>query len=136
MKKWGIIVCAVLLPGLLSTAATAKEKLSGEQITALISGNTTYGRLDTKNQHGHTYRRADGTFVGWNSADGATKGTWRVSGDMYCGHGEGKFENCQEVYDEGDGTYGRYVQPKSLAKPKKLIGIWTKVVPGNPENLQ
>ena len=43
---------------------------------------------------------------------------------------------CQEVKDNGDGTCNRYKQPGNLAKPKKHVFTWTKVVPGNSETLK
>lgn len=108
-----------------------------EQIRQLISDHTTYGKSETKKgRHSHSFWRADGTVVGWNSEEGARKGTWRVTSNMICRQDEGDKERCNEVYDNGDGTYGRYVQPKNLAFPRKHVATWIKVVPGNAENLE
>jgi len=60
-----------------------------------------------------------------------------VKRNKVCRHMEGRSkEFCQEVKDNGDGTYNRYKQPGILAMPKKHVFTWTKVVPGNPENLE
>ena len=48
-----------------------------------------------------------------------------------CAVSEDGFASCW-----GDGTYGRWVQPRNLAFPRKHVATWTKVVPGNAENLQ
>ena len=123
--------------GLLSSAGIAGEWMSGEQIEKLVSGNTTYGKHEFKGFTSYSYNRPDGTFVGRNSESGPRKGTWRVDGNKMCRHPEDRpKEFCQEVKDNGDGTYSRYKQPKNLAMPKKHVFTWTKVVPGNPENLE
>ena len=135
MKLWTLAWAAGL--GLLSSVAVAGEWMSGEQIEKLVSGNTTYGKHEFKGFTSYSYNRPDGTFVGRNSESGPRKGTWRVDGNKMCRHPEGRpKEFCQEVKDNGDGTYNRYKQPKNLAMPKKHVFTWTKVVPGNPENLE
>ena len=113
----------------------AGERMNDEQIRQLVSGNTTCGKSATRNRHGHAHWRADGTVVGWSSEQGARRGTWRTADDRICRRDEGDRERCNEVYDNGDGTYGRYVQPKNLAFPRKHMATWIKVAPGNPENL-
>jgi hypothetical protein len=72
---------------------------------------------------------------GWNNEDGNRTGTWRVQGSKYCRTPDGDAERCFELSDNGDGTYNMYIQPKNLAIPRKHVWTWTKVVPGNPENL-
>lgn len=120
-----------------SSAAMAGEWMTGEEIEKLIKGNTTYGKHQFKGFTSYSYNREDGTYVGSNSKRGATKGTWRVKRNKVCRHMEGRSkEFCQEVKDNGDGTYNRYKQPGNLAMPKKHVFTWTKVVPGNPENLE
>ena len=136
MRDTKRVVCTTLALGLLSSVAVARDRLSGEQIKALVSGNTTYGKSEQKRQQGHGFHREDGAFFGWNSNDGAQNGTWWTSGDKYCRKIEGKGEFCNEIRDNGDGTYTRFVQPKNLAMPMKPVATWLKIVPGNPENLQ
>ncbi len=138
MKFWiSARLAALGVLGLMSSLAMAGEWMTGEQIEKLISGNTTYGKHQFKGFTSYSYNREDGTSVGWNSKRGATKGTWRVKGNKICRHLDGnRKEHCQEVKDNGDGTYNRYKQPGNLAMPKKHVFTWTKVVPGNPENLE
>jgi hypothetical protein len=122
---------------LLTSSAMAGDWMAGDQLRELIAGNTTYGKHEKKDRHGYSYNREDGTFVGWNSEFGPTKGTWRVKGNQFCRHREGKSrEFCHDVRANGDGSYNRYKQPKNLIKPRVHILTWTKVVPGNPENLK
>lgn len=132
-KSFKVLLAAAVVGA--SAGAFAGERLDDEQIRQLISGNTTYGKSETTDRHGYAHWRADGTVVGWNSEEGARRGTWRTSNDRICRHDDGDRERCNEVYDNGDGTYGRYVQPKNLAFPRKHVATWTKVVSGNPENL-
>ena len=128
---------AIALAGLLCAPVHAGGWMTSEEIEKLISGNTTYGKHEFKGFTSYSYNRQDGTFVGMNSKDGPRKGTWRVKGNKMCRHPEGRpKEFCQEVKDNGDGTYSRYKQPKNPAMPKKHVFTWTKVVPGNPENLE
>lgn len=128
---------AAALLGLSVSSASAGEWLTGDQIEALISGNTTYGKHEKKDFNAYSYNRPDGTFVGWSSKWGPTKGTWRVKGNRICRHREGgKRENCHDVRDNGDGTYNRYKQPKNLTKPRVHIFTWTKVAEGNAENVE
>jgi hypothetical protein len=134
--RQSITLALVAHIGLFSSVASAGEWMTGEQIQKLISGNTTYGKHELKGFTSYSYNREDGTSVGWNSDSGAIRGTWRVQGNKICRQTEGREESCHEVKDNGDGTYSRYVQPKNLVMPRRHVFTWTKVVPGNPENLQ
>jgi hypothetical protein len=119
-----------------SSQVVAGNSMSGEQINTMMSGNTTYGKHTRKNKHGHSFKHADGAFVGWNNEDGKRTGTWRTQGNKYCRTPDGDSERCFELSDNGDGTYNMYIQPGNLIMPRKHVWTWTKVVPGNPENLK
>lgn len=138
MAKFHIVaVSAALVLGWgASSQVIAGSSMSGEQINTMMSGNTTYGKHTRKDKRGHSFRSADGTFVGWNNVDGQRSGTWRVQGNQYCRTPDGDSGRCFELSDNGDGTYKMYIQPNNLAMPRKHIWTWTKVVPGNPENLK
>lgn len=119
------------------TVAQAEERLYGEQIRALISGKTTYGKHAFKDNEGYVYRKDDGTFVAFRTArNELRRGTWSVRNDMFCRQPEGEDNRCREVYDQGDGTYRLYVQPKNLTKPRKHVWTINKIADGNPENLK
>lgn len=119
------------------TVAQAKERLDGEQIRALISGKTSYGEHAFKDNGGHVFRKDDGTFVAYRKASAELRrGAWSVQNDRYCRQPEGEKNACREVYDQGDGTYRLYVQPKNLMKPRKHVWTITKIADGNPENLK
>ncbi len=127
---------AIALAGLLSAPAFAGGWMTSEQLEKLISGNTTYGKHETKGFTSYSYNRPDGTAVGHNSRDGETKGTWRVKNNMICRHREGRSkESCQKVKDNGDGTYNRYKTSNNVMRGDIHVFTWTKVEPGNPENL-
>jgi hypothetical protein len=113
----------------LCASAHAGEQMLGDQIEALISGNTTYGEHAWKDQHGYAYRRSDGTYVSQNYPGGRITGTWIIKGDIYCEKRRDVY--CHEIHDMGDGTY------RNLAvKTRKHVATWSKVVPGNVENLE
>lgn len=126
-----VACCAMLAP-----AVHAGTMLNGDQIRALVSGNTTFGKHEIKNgMHGYSYNRADGTYVGWNSKRGATSGKWWVEGDRMCRHRDGGKPFCQSVGDNGDGTYNRYEKLKNVMRGDVHVFTWTKVEPGNPQGL-
>ncbi|MCB1725044.1 MAG: hypothetical protein KDJ39_15265 [Gammaproteobacteria bacterium] len=127
---------ALVLVGLFSAPGYAAGWMTGAEIEQLVSGNTTYGKHETKGFTSYSYNRPDGTAVGRNTRDGDTTGTWRVKDDMICRQREGDpKENCQKVKDNGDGTYNRYQASKNVMRGDIHVFTWTKVVPGNPENL-
>ena len=126
---------AIALAGLLCAPVYAGSWMTGAEIEKLISGNTTYGKHETKGFTSYSFNRPDGTAVGRNTRDGETKGTWRVKGNKICRHREGRSrEFCQKVKDNGDGTYNRYKETGGMRGDIHVF-TWTKVVPGNPENL-
>lgn len=130
----GLMLVPALLLG--STTAVAGDRMSGDQLRALLTDATTYGQHARKsNITAHAYRRDDGTFVGAHSKKGARSGTWNVVGNEYCRHPKGEKNGCREVFDNGDGTYSLYKKAGSPMKPSRHVWNWVKVVPGNPENL-
>lgn len=135
-RKYSVKGIAAGLTCLLSLPVSAAGWMTGPEIEKLISGNTTYGKHETKGFTSFSYNRPDGTAVGRNTKDGDTSGTWRVKGDMICrtrDGGSGEF--CNKVKDNGDGTYNRYAPAKNVMRGDIHVFTWTKVVPGNPENL-
>jgi len=103
--------------------------MTGDQIEALISGNTTYGEHAWKDQHGYAYRRPDGTYLSQNYPGGRITGTWIIKGDIYCEKRGDVY--CHEIHDMGDGTYRHLAVGTG-----KHVATWSKVVPGNVENLE
>jgi hypothetical protein len=103
--------------------------MTGDQIEALISGNTTYGGHAWKDQHGYAYRRPDGTYVSQDIPGGRIRGTWIIKGDVYCEKRGDVY--CHEIQDMGDGTYRHLA-----AETKKHVATWSRVIPGNVENLE
>jgi len=113
----------------LCASAYAGEKMTGDQIEALIRGNTTYGEHAWKDQHGYAYRRPGGTYVSQNYPGGRITGTWTIKGDIYCEKRGDVY--CHEIHDMSDGTY------RHLAVgTRKHVATWSKVIPGNVEDLE
>lgn len=95
---FGIMI--VLAAALLSTAAVADmdeqkgSTLSGDEITALIAGNTVTGSMSSGQQYAEFYAE-DGTIHG----DGYT-GTWSIDGDAMC-FDYGEDPTCYHVTADG-----------------------------------
>jgi hypothetical protein len=123
-----IALAASLCIGL-GASAFAAEMMTGDEIAALISGNTTYGEHAWKDLHGYAYRSPDGTFVSRNFPGGLIAGTWTVKGDVYCEKRGDVY--CHEIQDMGDGTYKHFAVGTG-----KHVATWTKITPGNAENLE
>jgi len=94
-------------------AATAyAEQLNGEQVTALLSGKTSYAYHDFKDFDIDTYFAPDGSVISIRNGEKHT-GKWRVeSNGNHCVRlndpysGEPKKEHCRFI-ENNDGTYTR-----------------------------
>jgi hypothetical protein len=113
-----ILIVALLAAATVSTAAADWKALKGDEITALLSGNTVKSSSFTE------FYASDGTVRG---VEGGEKysGSWRIEGDKLCVHfPQFNYKDCMTV--QKDGTAYRMV-----AKDKKPK---ITVVSGNPED--
>ena len=90
-----LLLCALLLPLSSATAANHEhETLSGEEIRALIAGNTVTGSMSSGQDYAEFYAE-DGTIHG----DGYT-GSWSIDDHAMCfDYGEGG--TCYRVAADG-----------------------------------
>ena len=87
------------------SAATA-ERVSGDAVKAIISGNTIDLEVPNKGT-AQAYMGANGRVVRKMGA-GMAEGTWRLAkDDTLCVQYTGKNERCGPVTNNGDGTYTR-----------------------------
>lgn len=106
-----------LLLSLGSTSLSAADYLSGEELTALASGNTAYCRHLQRPSQGRTYYNPDGTMHGIRRGE-PREGTWHVTGDTLCTDwGAGPI--CSRFQSDGQG--GHY---KFMLDGRKVVHVW------------
>jgi hypothetical protein len=79
--RWLMLLVAACLLAL-SARSPAQTALSGDEIRALISGNTLQGSYMTNPLTMVFY--PDGTIRGAIGLTGSDSGTWEIEGDKYC----------------------------------------------------
>jgi len=95
-----------LLAGVFSQPSAAEEALSGEQVSALITGNTLQGNFMANPLTMVFYE--GGVVRGSVGMTGSDSGTWEIEGDHYCNEWVTYFSgtrHCYQWIDHGD----RYV---------------------------
>lgn len=98
-----LAVAAVLL-GAGPRASVAQEALTGDQVRALITGNTLQGSFMANPLTMVFY--ADGVVRGSIGLTGSDSGTWEIEGDNYCNEWVTYFSGvrrCYRWYPDGDG---------------------------------
>lgn len=105
----------------------AESRLSGEQIKALLSGNTVEGKyIKWKTTH-KMYFEATGKLRRIDSLNNKEKGRWEINNsDELCV--SVRKTRCNQVMKRDDGGYNVY-------RHGTLKFTFDKIVPGNPYNL-
>jgi len=118
-KRWSIIglLCAAAVAVVPWAHAVAGDKLSGEQIRAMVADNTVQGTMEGTGAYAEFYQ-GDGTIKG----EGYT-GIWAIEGDAMCFQYGSDPKSCWEVVKDGD-----LIQ---WIKEGQVEGTGT-VAPGNP----
>ena len=102
----GPTVALAMLLGIFSQQSPAGESLSGDQVRALITGNTLQGSFMANPLTMVFY--ADGVVRGSIGMTGSDSGTWEIEGDTYCNEWVTYFSGVRRCYQwVGDGD--RYV---------------------------
>ena len=94
----------ILLIGVFSHQSRAQEALSGDEVRALITGNTLQGSFMAHPLTMVFY--ADGVVRGSVGMSGSDSGTWEIEGDHYCNEWVTYFSGVRRCYQwisEGDG---------------------------------
>jgi hypothetical protein len=105
------------------------EPLSGDELRALVTGNTVSGHHDSGMPYSE-YHSPDGRVFGHNNHDPVKDGCWRVRGDSICysyesGKAPGLF--CWRFYHAKDGNY-RILLPATGTTGSAIVAK------GNPEH--
>jgi len=97
------VTVAVLL-GIFSHQSLADQALTGDQIRALITGNTLQGSFMANRLTMVFY--ADGVVRGAIGLTGSDSGDWKIEGDNYCNEWVTYFSGVRRCYQwipQGDG---------------------------------
>ncbi|HXV25447.1 MAG TPA: hypothetical protein VED46_14445 [Alphaproteobacteria bacterium] len=110
---------AIILSIVTVAPASAEEALTGEQIRALVGGNTVEGAMEASGAYSEFYQ-ADGTIKGKDYT-----GAWSIEGDAMCFQYGTDPKSCWQVLGEGNQV--------QWVKDGNVEGTGT-VVTGNPNN--
>ena len=100
----GLAVALAMFLGVFSQQSQAQEALSGDQVRALITGNTLQGSFMTNPLTMVFY--VDGVVRGSIGMRGSDDGTWEIEGDNYCNEWVTYFSGVRRCYQwirQGDG---------------------------------
>jgi hypothetical protein len=100
----GLAVALAIFLGVLSRQSQAQEALSGDQVRALITGNTLQGSFMANPLTMVFY--ADGVVRGSIGMTGSDDGTWEIEDDNYCNQWVTYFSGVRRCYQwvrQGDG---------------------------------
>lgn len=77
-------------------------KLTGDEITTLLVGNTYHWKHVTRSDSGKSYFNPDGSSK-WAKNGNSGKSGWAIKGDQLCFTGNKKI--CRDVQADGKGAY-------------------------------
>ena len=100
----GLAVALAMFLGVFSQQSQAQEALSGDQVGALITGNTLQGSFMANPLTMVFYE--DGVVRGSIGMTGSDDGTWEIEGDNYCNEWVTYFSGVRRCYQwvrQGDG---------------------------------
>lgn len=100
----GLAVALAMFLGVFSQQSQAQEALSGDQVRALITGNTLQGSFMANPLTMVFYE--DGVVRGSIGMTGSDDGTWEIEGDNYCNEWVTYFSGVRRCYQwvrQGDG---------------------------------
>ncbi len=91
-----LALALALLAGVFSHQGAAEEPLSGEQVRALITGNTLQGNFMANPLTMVFYE--GGVVRGSVGMSGSDSGTWEIEGDHYCNEWVTYFSGTRHCY--------------------------------------
>jgi len=100
----GLTLLLAMVVGIFSHQSLANETLSGDEVRALITGNTLQGNFMANPLTMVFY--ADGVVRGSVGMTGSDSGTWEMEGDNYCNEWVTYFSGVRRCYQwvsDGDG---------------------------------
>jgi hypothetical protein len=97
------LLCLLLASGMASAAAP----LTGDQIKALVSGNSAAGFADSLGKNYTAYYALDGKLVQVLDNKKRRQGTWKVADNNFCTQFPTEPERCTKVVPGDNGEYQR-----------------------------
>lgn len=116
------LLCSVALPGV------AQDRLSGDQIRELITGNTLQGSYTTLPLTMVFYE--DGVLRGSIGLTGSDSGTWEIEGDTYCNEWVVYFDGVRRCYAWVPNGNGYVLQNVDAYKIRPIQG---RIEQGKPK---
>jgi hypothetical protein len=87
---------------MLSKPSMSEKKLTGDEIKALLVGNTYHWKHVTRSDSGKSYFNPDGSSK-WAKNGNSGKSGWAIKGDQLCFTGNKKI--CRDVQADGKRAY-------------------------------
>ena len=128
IQKRVITFFPIIMFGLIGSChvAIAETKVSGEEITTLLSGNTVEGKFIMWNTTYKAYFEATGKLRRIDSLNNKESGEWFIESDKLCIKTRKK--RCGNIMKRDDGGYNAY-------RAGNFKYTFDKIVPGNPHIL-
>jgi hypothetical protein len=123
-----LAVAVAVLLGIFGHQSLAQQALSGDQIRALITGNTLQGSFMSKPLTMVFY--PEGVVRGAIGLTGSDSGDWEIEGNNYCNEWVTYFSGVRRCYQwipQGDGYLLKNVDPF------KVRNIQGRIVEGMPK---
>ena len=121
MKKSIALLGLMLISGM----ACAAAPLTGDQIKALLSGNSAAGFADALGKDYTAYYGADGKLVQDLGKGKRRQGTWKVNDNNFCTQFPTEQERCTKVMPADNGEYVR------MKDDGMVTNTWKKFYKGN-----
>jgi hypothetical protein len=121
MKKSIALLGLLLISGMASAAAP----LTGDQIKALLAGNSAAGFADALGKDYTAYYSADGKLVQDLGKGKRRQGTWKINDNNLCTQFPTEPERCTKVMPADNGEYVR------IKDDGMVTNTWKKFYKGN-----
>jgi hypothetical protein len=121
MKKFVALLGLLLVSGMASAAAP----LSGDQIKALLAGNSAAGFADALGKNYTAYYAEDGKLVQDLGKGKRRQGTWKITDNNFCTQFPTEPERCTKVMPADNGEYVR------IKDDGMVTNTWKKFYKGN-----
>ncbi len=123
-----------LVAALLFSQYSWAKDLNGDEVKALLSGNTVEAIHAAKGFTITTYYSPDGTFRQIRDGNNES-GTWEIDDQGFlCTYREGWGGECRLIRQE-EGVWKAYKIPRNRMKLPRHKRTYTQVLEGNPHNL-
>lgn len=110
------------------------EDLTGDEVTALISGNTVEAIHVSRGYKITTYYAPDGSYIQLSKGK-RQQGKWHIDDKgCLCKQRDGKGGECRLIVEDG-AIWKAYKIPRNMMKQRTHKRDFIKITQGNPNNL-